>query len=37
MKKRIPMIISLAVLAGVIALNVWVRPPEREPRSERQR
>ena len=28
MKKRIPMFVALAVLAGMIALNVWVKEPE---------
>ena len=28
MKKRIPMIIAMAVLAGMIALNVCVKEPE---------
>ena len=28
MKKRMPMIIALAVLAGMIALNVAVKKPE---------
>lgn len=31
MKKRIPLIMALAALAGMIALNVWVKAPEREP------
>lgn len=31
MKKRIGMMIAMAALAGAIALNVWVKVPEREP------
>ena len=31
MKKRIPMFIVLAVVAGMIALNVWVPEPVLEP------
>ena len=30
MKKRIPMIMALALLAGMIALNVCVKEPEPE-------
>lgn len=33
MKKRIPMFIAMAVLAGMIALNVCVTEPEIEPDS----
>lgn len=31
MKKRIPMFAALALLAGMIALNVYVKTPELEP------
>ena len=31
MKKRIPMILAMAVLAGMIALNVCVKEPEIQP------
>lgn len=31
MKKRIPMILAMALLGGMIALNVAVKEPEREP------
>ena len=31
MKKRLPMIMALAVLAGMIALNIAVKEPELEP------
>ena len=34
MKKRIPMILAMALLAGMIALNVGVREPERKPDTE---
>jgi len=31
MKKRIPMILAIVLLGGMIALNVAVKKPEREP------
>lgn len=31
MKKRIPMIIAMLILAGMITLNVTVKEPELEP------
>lgn len=33
MKKRVPMILALTLLAGMIALNVCVKEPEHEPDS----